>query len=536
MDVYLPPTIPIRSIRWGTIPAAAQTANVYTGKTKARALGGDRLSCTIDFSITTEQLRAQLLAFLAELRGPINTALIADPGYSPRGSYSTSELLPNTEFSSTTGLSAGSEASLSVSDGVLRVLRTSNPGSLGVNHFASMTVGATVQWQAYAFRLHARRVRGVANINPNVTGNAISFKSTGESSYLTAPGYSVNGVMASDTSGITAYFDNIQPGESMAGEFFEIDFASFAPCALIDAGTNLLLRSDELDNTAAWGTLPADGIASVSANAVVAPDGTTTADTLVEDTNNGNHVRDQAVAVGTAAGTYCFAVAVKAGTRGFVQLVMNHATGSVGTYFNLTTGAVATGPTGSGWLNQRAYSRDLGNGWWYLCVIARKTSSDTSISPAIYIANSISNNSYLGNGSTIHAWRATFANSPVPVRLIETAGAASPIGNAQRGTEIQLKGLPVSTQNIRKVNDWVEFNSNGLVMRRQLVSPLHSDAAGLGTLFLSQPVNNEIADNWPVILHNPLARMRCVSEIPSWLTEPGKFSTASIDFEESANA
>jgi len=535
MDVYLPPSIPIRSIRWGTIPAAAATANVYTGKTKARALGGDRLSCTIDFSITTDQLRAQLLAFIAELRGPINTALIGDPGYTPRGGYATAELLSNADFSNgTSGYAAGSEASISVTDAVLRVLRTSNPGSLGVNHFATCTIGTTVQWQLYAWRMHARRVRGTANLNPSVTGNAHALQLF-PNSYLNGPGYRISLVSATGTSGITGYFDNIQPGESMAGEFFEVDFGSFAPCAVADAGVNLLLRSDEFENVAAWGATASDGIASVSANAVVAPDGTTTADSLVEDTNNGNHVRDQAVAVSSAANDFAFAVAVKAGTRGFVNVVMNHASGSCGTFFNLSNGAVGSSPTGTGWSNQRAFVKDLGNGWWYFCIVARKTSADTIISPAIYIANSISNNSYTGNGSTIHVWRATMAPSPVPIRLARTTSAASPTGSAQKGTEIRLKGLPVSTQNIRRVNDWLEFCAAGQVYRRQLVSPLDSDAAGLATAFLSQPVTSDMADLSPVMLHNPLARMRCVSDIPSWLTEPGKFSTATLEFEESPN-
>jgi hypothetical protein len=58
------------------------------------------------------------------------------------------------------------------------------------------------------------------------------------------------------------------------------------------AATNLALRSQEFDNPA-WTTQAS----SVTANAAVAPDGTTTADSLVEDTSGTTHTIRQNITI-----------------------------------------------------------------------------------------------------------------------------------------------------------------------------------------------------------------------------------------------
>ena len=77
---------------------------------------------------------------------------------------------------------------------------------------------------------------------------------------------------------------------------------------------NLLTYSEQFDN-AAWITARA----SVVANAVAAPNGTVTADKLVEDTtaSNNHRIRQD---ISTSAIPYTFTVFCKAAERGYVAL------------------------------------------------------------------------------------------------------------------------------------------------------------------------------------------------------------------------
>jgi hypothetical protein len=113
---------------------------------------------------------------------------------------------------------------------------------------------------------------------------------------------------------------------------------------------NLFLRSQEFEN-AAW----TKAGSTISANSTLAPDGTTTADTLTEDTSTGTHDLYITTPISTIAGqTYTFSVYVKlsSGNR-FVALspVSFGAQGSnILTVFDLTNGTVlgSSTPIGGG--------------------------------------------------------------------------------------------------------------------------------------------------------------------------------------------
>lgn len=115
-------------------------------------------------------------------------------------------------------------------------------------------------------------------------------------------------------------------------------FAADAPqrtdrgLALEPASTNLLLHSQAFDN----GVYARTNIFGVTANAVIAPDGTTTADTPTANTVNGQHRIDQTPV--SSAGTQTFSVfAVPAG-YGFVTQRLG-LVGS-GVVFDVATGAI----------------------------------------------------------------------------------------------------------------------------------------------------------------------------------------------------
>jgi hypothetical protein len=127
------------------------------------------------------------------------------------------------------------------------------------------------------------------------------------------------------------------------------------------AEENLLTFSQEFDN-AAWGKLNA----MVTANAEIAPNGTTTADTLVvTDTAN---VRKYAQQTVTASGATVFSVFVKAGTHGIIQLSQT-ADAQTFVNFNVSTGVVGTAGT-----KTTGAIVDAGNGW-YRCIASFDSST-----------------------------------------------------------------------------------------------------------------------------------------------------------------
>lgn len=175
--------------------------------------------------------------------------------------------------------------------------------------------------------------------------------------------------------------------------------------------TNLLLRSEEMDN-ASW----AKSDTSVSANAVTAPDGNTTADTVTADATTAFHSIKQNVTKAASAIEYTFSVFVKAAgyTTGRIRISDTEGGGAVGSFadFDLTAETMsAVGDVGAGFTSTSAGIEGIGNSW-YRIWITGTTNTATNIRCLIYPNQGSS--SYLGDGTSgLHVWGAH----------LETAGA-----------------------------------------------------------------------------------------------------------------
>jgi hypothetical protein len=161
-----------------------------------------------------------------------------------------------------------------------------------------------------------------------------------------------------------------------------------------NAPMNLLTFSEQLDN-AVW----AKTALAVSANAAVAPNGTTTADTFVSTASAGASSGAQQVITGTVA-PYTFSVYAKAGTANFLRLVMtsNGSATNAKAWFNLATGTLGTVESGV-----TASITDVGNGW-YRCSIAR-TLAAASETCFIRIAD-VNNSDSAVSGLSLFIWGA----------------------------------------------------------------------------------------------------------------------------------
>jgi len=154
---------------------------------------------------------------------------------------------------------------------------------------------------------------------------------------------------------------------------FDYDSFTLAPKGLLieETRANLLLYSDQL-NVASWGKT-----ASVTADQLVSPDGTTNAD-LVSTTGNFQYVRQSITATANAAYTQSFFVKpVSGSTTVRILLTNGPQTEAAGSNFSLT-GAGSLGTlfqVGTGVLTGRSITR-LANGW-YLCTISGTVNTTT---------------------------------------------------------------------------------------------------------------------------------------------------------------
>ena len=136
--------------------------------------------------------------------------------------------------------------------------------------------------------------------------------------------------------------------ESVASGVLRLDYpiGGGCPAALIEAsGTNLAFRSEEFNVSGTW--VPVSGGTgsnpAVTANAVISPDGTQNAETVVFNRGAGNTSSDlsllfQAITL-AVSGTYTFSVYVKATTLGDVgkQIYLRAGTGATLIAYTLTS-------------------------------------------------------------------------------------------------------------------------------------------------------------------------------------------------------
>jgi len=164
--------------------------------------------------------------------------------------------------------------------------------------------------------------------------------------------------------------------------------------ALTWATANLLTYSEQFDN-GAWTKTNS----SITANAVIAPDGTVTADKLVENTATASHFVNSNVTVANTA-TYTYSVYAKAAERSYLTIYAINTGAAANTFFNLSTGTVVSTSSGA-----TSAIVSVGNGWYRCSITATTTSTTSGIYPGIS-ADGV-NASYTGNGTSgIYIWGA----------------------------------------------------------------------------------------------------------------------------------
>ncbi|CAB5220435.1 Tip attachment protein J [uncultured Caudovirales phage] len=158
--------------------------------------------------------------------------------------------------------------------------------------------------------------------------------------------------------------------------------------ASLDIGRNVLIYSEQFNN-AAW----TKGLATVSANTAVAPDGTTTADTLTEDSTNNYHTINQFA--GTIGAVETFSFYAKAAGRSWVGVQVGN---TFNAYFDLANGVLGTVNSGTASISA------VGNGWYRCAVTTTRAGNQNNI---IFLCPANGTVSYLSNGTSgVYLWGA----------------------------------------------------------------------------------------------------------------------------------
>ena len=208
-----------------------------------------------------------------------------------------------------------------------------------------------------------------------------------------------------------------------------------------EQSTNLLLRSEDFSTT--WVRFNVNA----SSNAILAPDGTLTADKLTENDADNFHRIRQGITSGV---TGVFSVFLKAAERTRVNLGTSDT--NLIADFDLSAGSVVSG-TGS--------IEPFGDGWYRCSISATFTTSG----PFLLLRNS-SSEFYTGDGTSgIYLWGAQLEAGSFPTSYIPTTTAAATrnasladlisgaIANNIRSFYVEFSSPAVGTRGVVSLND-----------------------------------------------------------------------------------
>ena len=175
--------------------------------------------------------------------------------------------------------------------------------------------------------------------------------------------------------------------------------------------TNLVTYSEDFANVA-WGKFGT----TITANTIIAPDGTLTADKLVEDTSTSEHRVLEIDSLGGSVDNtnYVCSVYAKAGERTKIRLKENGGNSGSNLTFDLSNGTISGGSNGT--------ITDVGNGW-YRCSMLRTISYSISFNFQIILVDGI-NTTYTGDGySGVYLWGVQVERGSFPTSYIKTTGS-----------------------------------------------------------------------------------------------------------------
>lgn len=257
----------------------------------------------------------------------------------------------------------------------------------------SSKLGTAAQTRVYVGTAVGNASMAQRNDSADVTNGTIFFIASGATAYLQ--------FVCQSTSAFSYLLDiSVKP---IAGNHASQSTAASRPT--YRSRYNLLTYSEDFGN-AAWIKLNA----SASTNVTTSPDGTVTADALVEDAANTFHIVSRGAGSVSCPGIGTFSCYLKASTRTAAVLQINEGANRYAALFDLTNGVVAaTNTTGTPTSTSNSIA-SVGNGWYRCtvsCAIATTCDTIVALSNSLTPVWTSSVPTYAGNGTSgVFLWGA----------------------------------------------------------------------------------------------------------------------------------
>jgi hypothetical protein len=321
---------------------------------------------------------------------------------------------------------------------------TTGGGAQYVRAYPTMSVGVV-----YTVSIYARRVSGTPNFVFDIgNGAAVSGTQTLTGSWqrfsytFTFSGANQWIDLEASTGGSIAFWGAQLELDSAASTYtknvggffpprFDYNPVTLAPLGLLveEQRANFLRYSSEFDNVVWNNASPA--IPTITTNTTVAPDGTTTADTLTASTGGtASQSRQNATSTGTT-GNFTGSVYLKAGTSTRSRMIVVDTTSGftvVGDFAIAWSGGVAS--VQSTTLGTASVTA-AGNGWYRCVLTANVPSAGASVAIAVYPDILVGTNSVVAWGAQLEA--GSFPTSYIPTvastvtRTADQANIAAPM-------------------------------------------------------------------------------------------------------------
>jgi hypothetical protein len=285
---------------------------------------------------------------------------------------------------------------------------------------------------------------------------------------------------------------------------------------------NLLIYTEQFDN-AAW----TKGGATVTVDSIMAPDGFTTADTLVEDTTTAGH--SIAELFSWVAGTqYTLSLYVKEeSARNFRLGFPTTQFGGVNSLatFDTTTGSVLSVSAGT-----TAVSESVGNGWFRFSITKTATNSSNGFVDLRLIDGTSS--IYLGDGvSGAYIWGAQLEVGSTPTAYQGVVASYGPFvnGAGQTGDTLVIDGCSPNVTGFLLPGDYIQIGSATTTQLYKVLTQVDTDGSGGATLDIWPDLRSSPADNAVVVVANTKGRFRLRENVQQW--QINEISSYGITFD-----
>ena len=248
------------------------------------------------------------------------------------------------------------------------------------------------------------------------------------------------------------------------------------------SSTNLVTYSEQFDN-AAW----TKTLVTVTPNDATAPDGSKSADKLIESSSSGAHTIGSSSTSITSGNNYTLVVFAKAAENSFIQIIPSSTVFGVTSHanFDLVNGLLGTVNTGE------ATIKNYGNGW-YKCSYSLTAIASSSTGPLniglITSATANRTESYAGDGSSgIYIWGAQVEEQPFATSYIRTEGST-----VSRSADVMTVNESLVPRFEDDYSVFSEFNivsDSGVPARAvyHIESPTSSSVAAGTSVFIGNP-------------------------------------------------